>query len=198
MIVISIKSKSFGGSPVLRSIDLWIRPGETVALVGPSGVGKTTLLRIAAGIDTRFEGKVVRPPETAMVFQEPNLLPWRSALQNITLIAPDTPPQMARDALDQFGLGGKADLFPGQMSLGQKRRLSLARAFATSPKFLILDEPFASLDANASDLVMGLTERIIADLQPATLLVTHSRSEAERLADRILTLHPGAAGSWLG
>ncbi|WP_417718730.1 ABC transporter ATP-binding protein [Salipiger sp.] len=188
MIHVDIRSKSFGGRPVLGQVRFDIRPGETVALLGPSGIGKSTILRIVAGIDPDFDGTVDRPDNMAIVFQEPTLLPWRSTLKNLTLTNPGLSRNGARAALERVGLRGKERMFPGQLSLGQQRRLALARAFAGQPDLLIMDEPFVSLDAETAETMIGLTEALIAEHRPATLFVTHARSEAERLANRILQL----------
>lgn len=197
MIAVDITRKSYGDSVVLGPIAFEVPPGETVALLGPSGIGKTTLLRIAAGIDHRFEGQVRRPDNLAFVFQEPTLLPWRSCLQNLTLVHSNLTPAMAENALTEVGLAGKGDLFPNQLSLGQQRRLSLARAFAGSPEGLIMDEPFVSLDKETADIMLTLTERLIATYRPATLFVTHSAYEADRLTPRQLTLMSTPEGSRL-
>lgn len=192
MIRVDIQGKTYGATPVLGPVAFEIGPGETLAILGRSGIGKSTLLRIVAGLDARFDGHVDRPGRIGMVFQEPTLLPWRSALRNLTLIHPGLSRAGAREMLQRVGLGDKADAFPGQMSLGQQRRLALARAFAGTPELLILDEPFVSLDADTAETMLALTERLIAATRPATLFVTHNRAEAERLATRILLLdgHP--------
>lgn len=197
MITVSISEKRFGDDLVLGPIAFGIAQGETVALVGPSGIGKSTLLRLVSGIDTDFTGHIDRPQAMAMVFQEPTLLPWRSALENLTLLHPGLPPERALAALDEVGLTGKETLFPGQLSLGQQRRLALARAFAGQPDLLIMDEPFVSLDAAAADRMLTLTEQLIARHQPATLFVTHDMAEATRLAHRTLTLEGGPDGAQL-
>ncbi|WP_246176270.1 ABC transporter ATP-binding protein [Rhodovulum strictum] len=188
MIRVDIRAKSFGGTAVLGRVAFEVAQGETVAILGPSGIGKTTLLRIVAGLDERFEGNVERPGRIAMVFQEPTLLPWRSVLKNLTLVHPGLTRRAARDMLARVGIGDKAHAFPGQLSLGQQRRLALARAFAGHPELLIMDEPFVSLDPATAEAMLALTERLIAEERPATLFVTHSRAEAERLATRILDL----------
>lgn len=198
MISIDIRQKRFGDDVVLGPVSFEIAAGETVALTGPSGIGKTTLLRLVAGIDPDFEGQIVRPDRLAIVFQEPTLLPWRSALDNLILIHPDLSHADAIAALSDVGLDGKGDLFPGQLSLGQQRRLSLARAFAGQPEFLIMDEPFVSLDAETAETMLTLTEELIARHGPATLFVTHSKPEAQRLSDRILNLKSGPNGAVLG
>lgn len=188
MIEVELQSKRFGDTEVLRDIRFTVDAGETVALQGPSGIGKTTLLRLIAGIDDAFDGRIVRPDRLAMVFQEPTLLPWRSVIQNIVLVHPELGKDAARAALDRVGIGAKADLFPGQMSLGQQRRLALARAFAAQPKALILDEPFVSLDPELAQEMLELARSLIHEVRPATIFVTHSREEAASLSDRVLKL----------
>lgn len=197
MITVEIRSKRFGDIAVLGQIDFQIDRGDTLALVGPSGIGKSTLLRIVVGIDENYEGTVHRPKAIAMVFQEPTLLPWRSVLQNLMLIQSDLSREQAIAALERVGLIGKEDLFPGQLSLGQQRRLSLARAFSGQPDLLVMDEPFVSLDQESADSMLRLTEDLIAENQPATLFVTHNQAEADRLARETLTLIPGPDGAVL-
>lgn len=188
MIEIDIHSKSFGDQHVLGSASLTIPAGECVAVLGPSGIGKTTLLRIAAGLDTEFDGHVTRPERLAMVFQEPTLLPWRSAADNLKLIVGLTDDD-ADAALKRVGLDGKGGHLPDQLSLGQKRRLALARAFAARPDFLVMDEPFASLDKALAAEMIALTRDLLNSARIATLLVTHSETEAEALSDRTMHLH---------
>ncbi|MFA3916385.1 ABC transporter ATP-binding protein [Ruegeria hyattellae] len=198
MISVDIHAKRFGQTPVLGHVAFEIAAGETVALVGPSGIGKTTLLRLIAGIDPEYEGQIARPDRQAIVFQEPTLLPWRATLDNLLLVHPNLSRSDALAALDRVGLAGKEALFPGQLSLGQQRRLSLARAFAGQPELLIMDEPFVSLDKGTAESMLSLTENLIARHRPATLFVTHAQAEAERLADRILCLNAGPEGAVLG
>ncbi|KAA2311761.1 ABC transporter ATP-binding protein [Puniceibacterium sp. HSS470] len=191
---VDITEKSFAGAVVLGPMSLAIGRGETVAVLGQSGIGKTTLLRIVAGIDTAFTGAVARPARVAMVFQAPTLLPWRSVAQNISLVVPGLTTDAVEQALEKVGLGGRGAAFPGQLSLGQQRRLALARAFAGRPDLLILDEPFVSLDAETAEAMVALTEALLAEVRPATLLVTHAPAEARRLADRVMMLAGRPAG----
>ncbi len=193
MIRVDVTRKTYGTTQVLGRIAFEIQRGETVAILGPSGIGKSTLLRLVAGIDPQFEGRIDRPDKMAIVFQEPTLLLWRSVLQNLTLIHPTLSDDGARAMLDKVGIANKSGLFPGQLSLGQQRRLSLARAFAGAPEFLIMDEPFVSLDAKTAEVMLTLTEALIAEVRPATLFVTHARPEAERLRARVLELRGSPA-----
>lgn len=176
-----------GGAALLGPLALSVAPGETVALTGPSGIGKTTLLRIIAGLHRGWRGRLDLPGRLAMVFQEPVLLPWRDAVQNITLTTGCTA-AAARAALAAVDLADRAGHFPGQLSLGQQRRLALARAFAGQPDVLLLDEPFVSLDPALAEEMMALFERLRAARPLATVIVTHAPAEAARLATRILRL----------
>lgn len=188
MIKVDVRRKAFGEQEILRDIRFEMEIGETIAILGASGIGKSTLLRLIAGIDPDFEGEIVRPDKIAMVFQEPVLLPWRSVLQNLTLVHPQLGKDAALSALERIGIADKARLFPGQLSLGQQRRLALARAFAGRPELLVMDEPYVSLDPGTAEDMLELTEALIADTKPAVILVTHSQSEADRLARRTLRL----------
>lgn len=188
MIKVDVASKNFGETAVLRDIQFEVAAGETVAIVGRSGIGKSTLLKLIAGTDTSFTGSINCSKSRSIVFQEPTLLPWRTTLQNITLVHETLSLSAARDALARVGIAGKDDMFPGQLSLGQQRRLSLARAFAGHPKVLIMDEPFVSLDSETANEMLSLTETLIRDTRPATVFVTHSEDEAQRLGDRTLKL----------
>jgi ABC-type nitrate/sulfonate/bicarbonate transport system ATPase subunit len=197
---VSIRSKTFVGASgssrqALREIAFVLDKGRVGAIVGPSGCGKTTLLRIVAGLDRSFDGAVARPDAggLAFVFQEPRLLPWRSVEDNIRLAAPDIDEADLAALLATFDIAGHRRDYPGALSLGLARRAALARALAIRPDLLLLDEPFASLDAaTAQGLVDELTE--LVEARPVTtLLVTHDVGAAIRLADAIFVLSPGPA-----
>ena len=174
---------------VIHQLAFTLRHGEMAAFVGPSGCGKTTMLRIIAGLDADYAGKVVRPPGTlGMVFQEPRLLPWRTVDENVRLVAPGVDEAKLTALFAALELTAHRAHFPGELSLGLARRVALARAFAVEPKLLILDEPFASLDAA---LATRMREELawLVDRRPVTvLLVTHDVGEAVRLADRLIVL----------
>ena len=197
MIQIRVEGKSFGALKVLGRIHLQIQAGERVALTGPSGIGKSTLLRIVAGLDQEFEGQISRPDSLAIVFQEPTLLPWRTALDNLKLVHPMLSTSQAASMLSRVGLEYKEDVFPLQLSLGQQRRLSLARAFSGNPDLLIMDEPYASLDKGTAQKMLALTQDLVKEHACSLLYVTHAVEEAEQLCSRTLTLTACPQGAQL-
>lgn len=186
VLTVDLAGHGVAETAVLGPLSFTVEADETVALVGPSGIGKTTLLRLIAGL-APAQGRISVTGRVAMVFQEPTLLPWRSALQNLCL-ATGISPASARPFLAEVGLGGLGHRFPAQLSLGQQRRLALARAFAARPALLLLDEPFVSLDPVLADEMMTLFQRLRETRPLATLIVTHVQAEASRLATRTLRL----------
>ena len=178
---------AYAKTPVLRDITLSMARGETLALVGPSGVGKSSLLRVLAGLETAFDGECHVDGKVAIVFQEPTLMPWRNARDNITIPTQATPAE-ADAALADVGLADLAATYPNRLSLGQQRRLALARAIAVRPDLLLLDEPFVSLDPALVDDMMNLFVQLRDAHNLATVLVTHVEDEARRLADRVVRL----------
>ncbi len=187
---VAIAAKLYGARPVLRDVRFRAGAGEVLALLGASGTGKSTTLRIAMGLDTEFEGHVHRPPgRLGVVFQEPRLLPWLSTADNLRLVADGAP---VSDLLAEVGLAGAEAVMPRALSLGMARRAALARALAVRPTVLVLDEPFASLDAQRTAALATLVARQARAQGITVLLATHDLAPALAVADRILVLagHP--------
>lgn len=187
-------TRSFGANPpVLDRIALDIAPGEFVALLGASGSGKTTLLRTLAGLDPVPDDAVVALPQpVAVAFQQPLLLPWKSVWRNVALGLPGGDVQArAEAALAEVGLSHRRDAWPATLSGGEAQRTALARALVRAPGLLLLDEPFAALDALTRLRMHALVLDLWARHRPATLLVTHDVDEAVALADRVLVLERG-------
>lgn len=186
---------------VLRDVSLEIHAGEVVAFLGHSGCGKSTLLRLVAGLDNPTSGAVSVDGEPvsgiegrcALVFQEPRLLPWRNLLGNVAYGLPRGVPRTAACAeasswLQVVGLGDFADHRPSQVSGGMAQRAALARALVRRPGVLLLDEPFAALDALTRLRMRDLVDDVQRDAGTTVLLVTHDVDEAVWLADRIVLL----------
>jgi len=190
-------ARGAGDLPVLHNIDLTIGPGEIVALLGPSGCGKSTLLRLVAGLEEPSAGEVRlgdRPvvrsdPRCAVVFQEPRLFPWKTVAANVAVGA-----RRAKDAsppdewLRLVGLDGFGGSLPHQLSGGMAQRTALARALIGQPGVLLLDEPFAALDALTRLRMQDLLWEVCQRVGSTVLLVTHDVDEALHLADRIVIL----------
>ncbi|MFC4121535.1 ABC transporter ATP-binding protein [Nonomuraea zeae] len=184
--------KAFGAKSVLSGIDLEIRRGEFFALLGPSGTGKTTLLRILAGLEVPDAGTVLAARRRTTVYQEPRLIPARRVLANVTLGLPPAARDSGRRALAEVGLEGYDRAWPATLSGGEAQRVALARALVRDPEVLLLDEPFAALDALTRLQMQELVAELCARHRPAVVLVTHDVDEAVRLADRVVVLRDGA------
>lgn len=193
---LAIDSKRFAGAPPLfEAFGLSVEGSSVVAIVGASGVGKSTLLRLVAGIDTDFSGSVTIDSEPAadspppgFVFQDARLLPWLSASANIGVMHPEMSRADAEALMMRVGLAGSANLYPHQLSGGMQRRVALARAISVNPRLLLLDEPFVSLDRGLVGDLEQLLLTLIETTRPTVLLVTHLPEDAAALADRALVL----------
>jgi NitT/TauT family transport system ATP-binding protein len=203
---VTVAFESHGHSIVaLDRISLQVPAGEFLCLVGPSGSGKSTLLRVIAGLlrqtsgDVRIEASRPGAPFTAMVFQEHALLPWRTVLANVAFglenrgVARAPREARAREMLAMVGLTRFADHYPHQLSGGMKQRVGIARALAHDPEVLLMDEPFAALDAQTRTIMQEELLRIWASLGTTVIYVTHSLEEALLLGDRVvlMTARPG-------
>jgi NitT/TauT family transport system ATP-binding protein len=195
-------NKWFGELEALRGIALAVERGEFISVVGPSGCGKTTFLRIVAGLEPAssgtviIDGRVVIEPgsDRGFVFQTDNLLPWRTVLANAMIgleVAGRTGPEEQRRTLDLLklvGLDGFENYYPRQLSGGMRQRVNLARALAIDPEVLLMDEPFASLDAQTREIMQTELLRIWEQGRKTVLFVTHQIDEAVFLSDRVLVL----------
>ncbi|QXC59441.1 ABC transporter ATP-binding protein [Aquihabitans sp. G128] len=187
-------TRTFGDRTVLRGLDVDLRPGEFVALLGRSGSGKSTFLRALAGLDDGVEGEIHVPVARSVVFQDPRLLPWASVLDNVVLGLGGARGEAAtagRAALAEVGLDGHERDWPKTLSGGEAQRAALARALVREPALLLLDEPFGALDALTRIRMHALVQQLHARHAPAVLLVTHDVDEAVLLADRVLVLTDG-------
>jgi sulfonate transport system ATP-binding protein len=203
MLTIDTLSKTYAdGVQALSGLNLTVKAGEIVALVGGSGCGKTTLLRLIAGLDTPSEGQirlgdqVIDGPSAAVgvIFQEPRLFPWLSIEDNVAFglshLSAFEREGLVANALTKVGLSGHGPRWPRELSGGQQQRTAIARALVTRPRLLIMDEPFSALDPTTRQSLhrhlLGLWE----ESRPTMLLVTHDVEEAVSIADRIIVMRP--------
>lgn len=183
---------------VLADVDLVLHAGETLALVGPSGCGKSTLLHIVAGLVTPTAGEVRQGfQEVGCVFQQPRLMPWKTAVHNIALgpkargVSAAVRREQSMALALRLGLAAEdLDKYPHELSGGMQSRVALGRALALAPDLLLLDEPFAALDVGLKIELYGLLREQVEHHGTAVLMITHDLMEAVRLADRILMMAP--------
>ncbi len=191
-------SFSFGYDTILENLNFEINEGEVVSIVGPSGGGKTTLLRLCAGLLDRQEGKIENSFETqAIAFQDPRLLPWKNTIDNISFglkaMGIDTKEResRAKEIALKFDLEeSDFDKFPKELSGGMSQRVSFARALVTQPKLLFLDEPFSALDIGLKRELQDHVMKLIENGKITIFFITHDIMEAIRLSDKILLLAP--------
>jgi sulfonate transport system ATP-binding protein len=192
-------SRAFGSIEVLKGFTLDIPSGQFVAIVGRSGGGKTTLLRLAAGLDRPTAGEVLvggaavhgLQPSVRLLFQDARLLPWETVIKNVGIARGKDWKRTAGAALADVGLAGRENDWPAVLSGGQRQRVALARALVSRPGILLLDEPFGALDALTRLEMHELAERIWLEHKFTTVLITHDVAEAVALADRVLVLREG-------
>jgi NitT/TauT family transport system ATP-binding protein len=186
-----------GGLEALDSVSFSIQPREFVCVLGPSGSGKSTLLRILAGLLPPNSGRFTfstGQPRIGMVFQQANLMPWRTTIENVILplelqgVPAEEACARAQDLIDLVGLQGFESTWPRDLSGGMAQRVAIARALVHDPDILLLDEPFGSLDALSRERMWMELSRIWQARQKTVLMVTHSISESLFLADRVLVL----------
>jgi sulfonate transport system ATP-binding protein len=193
-------AKSFEAKRVLEAVSLAVRPSEFVAVVGKSGCGKSTLLRLIAGLDRPSRGSIAIDgtplsgvnPSVRVVFQDHRLLAWKRVVENVAFgRSSEGGKQDALTLLEGVGLGDRANDMPGNLSGGEKQRVSLARALFSRPGLLLLDEPLGALDALTRISMQGLLERLWLEQGFTALLITHDVDEAIVLADRVVVLKDG-------
>src|SRR5712692_8594136 len=201
-LTLTFKPKNRDPVTALQGFDLQVSKGEFLSLVGPSGCGKSTFLNVLLGLlkpdsgELSLNGKQINGPgqERAMVFQEFGLLPWRTVLANVELglelkgTAPSIRRERALDLIKLVGLESFQNHYPHELSGGMKQRVGLARALATEPEVLLMDEPFAALDAQTRDLMQAELLQVWERTKKTVLFVTHSIEEAAYLSDRVVVL----------
>ncbi|GII90483.1 ABC transporter ATP-binding protein [Sinosporangium siamense] len=204
---ITLESLTLGYArdPVLDEINLAVRPGEVLVVVGASGSGKSTLLRALAGLLRPYRGRIVAEGEEiaatsrdrAMIFQDDALLPWRTVRSNVELplrirkLPKRERRAAAREWIARVGLAGHEDRLPRELSGGMRQRVQLARALAGAPRAVLMDEPFGALDAQTRAEMQRLLLHVLRDTRATVIFVTHDVDEALLLADRVVVLGSG-------
>jgi len=204
---LSVEFRRNGNATVaVRDIDIEIAPGEFIALLGPSGCGKSTLLNVIGGMlratrgEVRIDGGVVKEPSAicGVVFQQHSLFPWMTALDNVAfgprMLGHASPNSVARELLALVGLEKFASAYPAQLSGGMQQRVGIARALATRPPVLLMDEPFGALDAQTRSIMQEELLKIWWEFKTTVVFVTHDVDEAVYLSDRVLVMSNSPGG----
>ena len=198
-LVLNNVSRSFDGVKAVKNINLEVKKGEIVGLLGTSGCGKSTLLRTISGLDSGYDGVIqinektstTVNKETGFIFQEPRLLPWLNVLENVVFglegKASDKQ-EKAKEILSIVGLEGKEKLYPKELSGGMAQRVAIARSLVMSPEILLLDEPFSALDAFTKMQLQDFLLDVWEKYHTTMILVTHDIDEALYLCDRVVIL----------
>jgi NitT/TauT family transport system ATP-binding protein len=203
-VCVEYRGRDHSGTVALDRTSLRIEAGEFICIVGPSGCGKTTLLHCLDGLQTPTGGRILVDgrhvhgpgPDRAMVFQSASLLPWRTVLRNVTYglevqgVSRAAATERAREMIDLVGLAGFETRHPGELSGGMQQRVNLARALVINPEIILLDEPFAALDAQTRELMQTELLRVWDATKKTAVFITHQISEAVYLADRVVVMSP--------
>jgi NitT/TauT family transport system ATP-binding protein len=211
-LVVAFGLQDGGRYTAVEAIDLDVRPGEFVAIVGPTGCGKSTLLNAAAGLIKPAAGRVEifgaalsgLNGRAGYLFQQDALMPWKTALDNVAValepkrVPPATAHETAREWLRRVGLSAFIDRYPHMLSGGQKKRVALAQVLIRNPEILLMDEPFGPLDAQTRQIMGNLLLELWAADRKAVMFVTHDLEEAIALADRVVVMSAGPAATIIG
>jgi NitT/TauT family transport system ATP-binding protein len=194
MLAIERLSLGFGGPPILEDVDLRVLPGQIVSLVGPSGSGKSSILRAIIGLHPVLAGLItldIPREQVGMLFQDDALLPWRSAQENVALglrarnVVAEERTRRANDWLRRMNLTGLESRYPGRLSGGQRKRVALAQVMVLEPKLILMDEPFGALDAIVRRRITQDLLTLVESQGITVLLVTHDLEEALALSDAV-------------
>ncbi|HBK71943.1 MAG TPA: nitrate ABC transporter ATP-binding protein [Flavobacteriaceae bacterium] len=191
-------NKTFDTLEVIKNLSFEVNSTDIIGILGASGVGKSTILKLIAGLDKPTKGTLINnTKKVGYVFQEPRLLPWKTALQNVLLpllISGKQKNKAKKKALyylDKMGLNGFENYYPSQLSGGMLQRVSLARAFALEPDLLLLDEPFSSLDIRLKSVLETMLKELLTEHPIPVLYVSHSPEEVVQFANRIFMMFAG-------
>lgn len=210
MLEVLALSFNYGNKPILRGLDMVLKRGETIILTGPSGIGKTTLLRLIAGLEVPKSGKIIidnkimsngqdiMPPHErslGIVFQEPSLWSHMKVWEHLNFVLKTNKKYKRKEKINNLlmatGLSSLADRFPGEISAGQAQKLSIAVALAAEPKYILLDEAFSNLDAESKKNIIDLIKSESLILNAGILLITHSEEEADAMGGKQLLMKDG-------